>query len=281
MNNILNFIKELAPEIKGIVYDVIPGGEVLEVADAIITNAKDRERQQIENEQALVVRLLDYPYKSHGFDDWYFCNPHTKIDWDMQITEPRCIEDEIRMPYRDYVVYLRRKYGMPSVKFFYVDGQKDMKVERLNEGLFLHHIAEEFRTTLEDMTEPSFAMTKSHSIYTPENFIYGDFIEHLLLHIKISQGDISENNDNGIDIIGAKKIWRKINKYWTTYTVPLKYRKAIERIEDKKMDYVKILRLLATLIKNNEEFADHCSLRDLAQDEMGVIHQEILELVSM
>ena len=72
MNNILNFIKELAPEIKGIVYDVIPGGEVLEVADAIITNAKDRERQQIENEQALVVRLLDYPYKSHGFDDWYF-----------------------------------------------------------------------------------------------------------------------------------------------------------------------------------------------------------------
>ena len=89
MNNILNLIKELAPEIKGIVYDVIPGGEVLEVADAIITNAKDRERQQIENEQALVARLLDYPYKSHGFDDWYTTSDgNTKFDF----TKPRFID---------------------------------------------------------------------------------------------------------------------------------------------------------------------------------------------
>ena len=128
------------------------------------------------------------------------------------------------------------------------------------------------------MTAPAFAKTKSPSIYTPENFIYCDFIEHLLLHIKIAQGDMSENSDNGMDIMGAKKIWRKINKQWSVNNVPLKYKKAIERIDNKQMDYLKIMCLLADCIKNGSELSNYCTLKDLAQDEMGVIHQELLEL---
>ena len=276
MSTLIHFIKELTKEI---IYETVPGGELLQIGEEIVDSMVDKANEQVAKEQLLVARLLDYPYRAHTFDDWYFGNPHTKIDWDMQITTPRNIEAEIAMPYREYVVYLRRKYGQPSVKFFYLEGQKDMKIERLNEGLFLHHIAEEFRITLDDMTAPAFAKTKSPSIYTPENFIYCDFIEHLLLHIKIAQGDMSENSDNGMDIMGAKKIWRKINKQWSAQNVPLKYRKAIERIENRQMDYLKIMRLLADCIKSGSELANHCTLKDLAEDEMGLVHQELLDVL--
>ena len=224
-------------------------------------------------EEALVSKLKD---KNSVFDidDYYYGNKDLLIDFQSEVKIPSNIEEAWLMTHDEYVIYLFNKYGHPTCDYFRQGDKyktKNMNVERLTEGLFLHHLAEECRITFNALVDKEFAKKRHHNLYTAKNFIYCNYIEHLLLHIKIAIDDFNEPQGSGIDINGAKKIWRELNKYYTNQKVLLQNKKAAELVQGQYNDYIYIMKQVLHLIRSNTPFAQYCTEDELITDDIGMI----------
>lgn len=100
--------------------------------------------------------------------------------------------------YIDYVAYLQRKYGLAKEPYFvfsrtgewvYISTttskkflMKNEKIRRLQDGLLIHHVAED---ALYDLSNKYKADKYPKTYQEPPLLCYCDLLEHLLLHIMI------------------------------------------------------------------------------------------------
>jgi hypothetical protein len=179
---------------------------------------------------------------------------------------------EIAMSYDEYVAYLLKKYGSAKCDYFYnkMCVSKNMNVERTNEGLFCHHIDEHNKTG--SLSDPLNAQKHPFDYQKAERLVYCNYLEHLLLHIKIAIDDLkfSEHDWTGVDIQGAMRIWRELNGMYKADKAPLLKQHAYSMVKSRYDDYIFIMRRLRTLV-NNSELSRYCSEEDLARDTNGAI----------
>lgn len=93
------------------------------------------------------------------------------------------------MSYFDYVSYLKKKYGEATVPYMTEKFYKNKSVTRTNEGLVCHHVME---VSVSGLYSPKCAKKYSYDYQKPENLVYCNLLEHLLLHLKIAQMQIEK-----------------------------------------------------------------------------------------
>ncbi len=98
---------------------------------------------------------------------------------------------EIGLPYLELCKYLQQKYG-PATCDYFVSPEcktKNKKVTRTSEGLFCHHI---FENRYGNLSEPHIAKIQPFETQKKENLVYCNYLEHLILHLKINANSRSK-----------------------------------------------------------------------------------------
>lgn len=197
-----------------------------------------------------------------------------------ELIKPMTLEEEMEMEYEDYIVYLLNKYGPAKCDYYMNDlyVSKNPEIERLSEGLFCHHVAEECNVSLSQLMSGDFLKSYAYDLDNHKFFVYGDYLEHLLLHIKIAMEDIylSNGQQANIDLSGARKIWRELNDYYDTGKTLMAHRKAVEFISHRFEDYILILKWMLT----NEEMSKYCSIEKLSVNQNGVVVNKIFDALN-
>lgn len=149
--------------------------------------------------------------------------------------------------YDEYVKYLQTKYGIPKKPYFTLDWRKNMDITRTQEGLYIHHVKENKAIML---CNPDYAKNNPFEYQNPENLVYCDLLEHLLLHILICE---DPNIDSTIDpnivtAIGGIQNFMipQLNDVYSGYISPKSWeRKCYNKIiNDKDVYYELIVRFV-------------------------------------
>lgn len=106
----------------------------------------------------------------------------------MNIQEYKQVEN---FTYLEYCDYLQQKYGIGLSDYMTKSWNKNPKVTRTKDGLFAHHKYEDHAIML---STKEFAMRNPFEWQLAHNIIYCDYLEHLLLHIKICEYPSKERN---------------------------------------------------------------------------------------
>lgn len=101
------------------------------------------------------------------------------------------------LDYLEYCDYLQKKYGIGRAPYFNKSWNKNSKVTRTKEGLIAHHKHEDHAIMLGDA---NFASKNPYEWQLPENIVYCDYLEHLLLHILICENP--SENSNILEAVG-------------------------------------------------------------------------------
>jgi hypothetical protein len=158
---------------------------------------------------------------------------------------PKNIHDEMAMSYDDYVTYLLNKYGAAEYSYFCTPACKstNKKISRTKDGLFCHHIREDTAILLSD---PEYARANPFEYQMPHNLVYCNYLEHLILHIKIVELD-HERTYGPIDlgIEGVTMIYKQLNgiyAYKNQRTQPGWRKAAIDAVKDRYEDYLVVMK---------------------------------------
>ena len=90
------------------------------------------------------------------------------------------------LTYSQLVEHLLDKYGRSTCDYFYRNNckSKNPKVSRASEGLICHHIDEDKAIML---STPKWAAKCPFEWQKADRLVYCNYLEHLLLHIKIAE----------------------------------------------------------------------------------------------
>ena len=102
------------------------------------------------------------------------------------------------LTYRRYCDYLQAKYGIPKLPYMTKNWNKTIGNSRTLEGLVIHHKYEDSAIML---STKDYAMWHPYEWQMPENLIYCDYLEHLLLHVLICMYPAVRPEDSG-EIVG-------------------------------------------------------------------------------
>ena len=188
---------------------------------------------------------------------------------------PKTIEDEINMPYFDYVEYLIEKYGPAQYDYFHNKFcvSKNNKISRTAEGLFCHHIDEDKAIML---SEPEVAREQPFEYQKASRLVYCNFLEHLLLHIKILTEDLAneEEGRRGVGLGGAMMLWRQLNGFYIGRKAVGWKKNVFGVVKDKYDEYISIMQHLKSVIENTKA-TDYCTIESLAYDWDGRLIMDI------
>lgn len=95
------------------------------------------------------------------------------------------------LSYEEYCQHLQKKYGIGKYPYFTTGWSRNKLAARTAEGLVVHHKFEDHAIML---GEPKFAMNNPYEWQQPENLVYCDYLEHLLLHIMICENPSPDHN---------------------------------------------------------------------------------------
>ena len=154
---------------------------------------------------------------------------------------------EIGLSYGDLCKYLQQKYGQAAGDYFVTPECKtnNKKITRTSEGLFCHHI---FEDRYYNLGNSSMAKTQPFEAQKKENLVYCNYIEHLILHLKINANARSVFEEAFeikyfFNSIGFVWIASEINFLYKNGGSSQKWRNNCFRvIKDDFEDYVSILR---------------------------------------
>ncbi len=92
---------------------------------------------------------------------------------------------ELNMKYSELCTYLQNKYGMAVGDYYHTPECKtrNRKVTRTGEGLFCHHIMED---RYGNLGNEHIAKYRPFEAQKKENLVYCNYMEHLILHLKIN-----------------------------------------------------------------------------------------------
>ena len=111
--------------------------------------------------------------------------------------------------YLQYVNYLNNKYGAVTDSYYkYNKAGKFVACRPQKKGLIVHHVREDVVANLCDKT---IALTNPIEYQQPENLVYCDLLEHLFLHILITE-NLSVDNFEELGLNGCKWIAANINQ---------------------------------------------------------------------
>lgn len=98
------------------------------------------------------------------------------------------LEKQLKMSYKEQCSYLQEKYGLPVHDYFATleCKSKSKKISRTSEGLFCHHNAEGIPGNGGNLGEPHMARLAPYEYQKKENLCYCNYLEHLILHLKIN-----------------------------------------------------------------------------------------------
>lgn len=132
------------------------------------------------------------------------------------------LEKVMELNYIEYVVYLKAKYG--KVKENYVIKNKNSykynkNNSRVDEGLMIHHVLEDQYVYLSNASYNDFnALCINHpETQSANNLVYCNYIEHLILHIKIMESQTMEHRVCGWG--GIFSIMKHINSAYKCYYI--------------------------------------------------------------
>ena len=182
------------------------------------------------------------------------------------------------MTYRELISYLLEKYGAAKYDYFCNEScrSKNHKVSRTSEGLFCHHIDEDRAIMLSNTL-----LAKMHpwEYQKADRLVYCNVLEHLILHIKIVEGPLSEDNSKiGIYGIGGAItcLCPEINDFYNGYKFQKQYLiKIYSLIEDNFDDYIYILKYFLNVLDKNPTYKAFVTKKKLSVDHEGKIVKKI------
>jgi hypothetical protein len=159
------------------------------------------------------------------------------------------LKKQISMSYDAQVQVLLKKYGPAEYDYFLddVSWEKSRFVARTSEGLQCHHIDED---TIPTLSDPSIARLHPFVHQKRERLVYCNFLEHLLLHMKIGYDRFFKNHEKISDPSefvlflshGVRMLTREINAlYHEDGSVYAWENTCYARIRDHFPDYTDML----------------------------------------
>lgn len=165
---------------------------------------------------------------------------------------------QLKLTYEQLCRYLQDKYGFPGSDYFANERcvSKVQKNSRTSEGLFIHHNAEGLRY-VGNLGHPKLANYYPFEYQRRENLTYCNYIEHLILHLKINANSKSSFgypfeirkffNSHGFFWIGAD-----INNLYLDNGSYVEWRNnCFKVIKDDFDSYLKILRGTLAFVDEN------------------------------
>lgn len=177
------------------------------------------------------------------------------------------------MSYDDYVVYLLRKYGPAQYDYFCNESckSKNSKNSRSSEGLFCHHIAENKEILL---STPEVARMHTFEYQKAHNLVYANYLEHLLLHIKIVEEDIT---NEGLGLGGVIMISSAMNDYYRHRLADGWRKYAMDQIKNRYDDYIAVMQYFNNIVKSDMFLSKLLPKPVLAQGWYGKINKRVHE----
>ena len=162
--------------------------------------------------------------------------------------------------YLEYCNYLQKKYGIGRSAYMFKNGNRNPKCSRTSDGLLAHHKYEDHAIMLGSKTH---ALTNPYEWQLPENIVYCDYLEHLLLHILICE--FPAKNKNKYDIVGIGGIINfivpELNDVYSGWKSNQKWRlKCHSLIINDKDVYLKLIKRFVTKCSNHPLFNKKCLL---------------------
>ena len=131
------------------------------------------------------------------------------------------LENIMKLSYTEFVVYLKTKYGIPKESYFknYSTGRLNYNTNnsRTNEGLMIHHVYENQYVYLSNSDICKDLINEHPETQNPENLVYCNYLEHLILHIKITEELNMHNTACGWG--GIFSIIQHINSLYNYYYI--------------------------------------------------------------
>ena len=149
------------------------------------------------------------------------------------------------MSYENQLIYLKNKYGSSKENYFLDVNctRKSVKNGRGNEGLFLHHDKEydKNNSLVNNLSLPAMARQFDYDYQKIENLTYCNYLEHLILHVKINllrKEQLGRYINDGLINFMIPELNR-----WYRYLVKLKpwQEVAFKLIEENYSDYCIII----------------------------------------
>lgn len=173
-----------------------------------------------------------------------------------------------KLSYNELVSLLLYKYGPAKYNYFTTEtcAFKERKISRTSEWLYCHHIDEDKAIML---SNPDFARKNTFRYQMADRLVYSNFLEHLLLHIKIVEEPRNKDCNNGEQpgIGGAINfICPQINDFFNGY----EYKRsdlvnATKLIENDYISYIKMLKQLWKAIESDHLLSSIYSKKDLCR----------------
>ena len=182
----------------------------------------------------------------------------------------------MQMTYSQIVERLLSKYGKAKYDYFVSENctTKNRKNSRTEEGLFCHHIDEDKAILL---SNGKYAINAPFEYQKADRLVYCNLLEHLLLHIKIAEEKIDDNEAYALGIGGAVKfIVSQINDSYSGVVHTQEYLAvAAKVIEHDYESYIVMLKYLWNLIKRIPKYSS-IQKEDLARNWDGKVVEKIL-----
>lgn len=153
------------------------------------------------------------------------------------------------MTYREYCKYLQDKYGIPNNSYYDEQYNKNRN-SRTSEGLVIHHICEDIKPNL---CNKEVAKSCDFNYQLPENLCYCDYLEHLFLHILITEYP-NEETDDVVGIGGsANYLIPELNNLFSGYVPEQSSKKyVIDCFNRVKDDFITYKYLISRFLSNND-----------------------------
>lgn len=189
----------------------------------------------------------------------------------------------LEMPYQNIVDMLLEKYGRAKGDYFIDEScrSKNSAISRAKEGLECHHI-DEYRAI--NLSNPEAARIFPYAYQKATRLVYCNYLEHLLLHIKIAEeNDTINQNDNLLTGIGGavEFIVKNLNDFYSGKVYQAEYLNVASRVvsPDYK-SYIQYLRYLWNLIQSSKVYSRLYTKDILAIGFDGDIKEKIYDALN-
>jgi len=154
--------------------------------------------------------------------------------------------------YLEYCDYLQNKYGIGLCDYMTASYQPIKKCKRTSEGLIAHHKKEDTEIML---CNPILAKRYPFEWQSKENIVYCDYLEHLLLHVLISEyPSIDSDNPEGVGIGGiVNYMVPELNDLFSGWETDQEWRRICHsRVKNDKQVYLAILKQFIDIARERD-----------------------------
>lgn len=190
----------------------------------------------------------------------------------------------LKLNYSQAVGFLINKYGTCKYDYFNNENcaSENPNASRSKEGLFLHHIDE---NKYMNLSSRKVAKTYPYAAQKAERLVYCNYLEHLLLHVKIYEdylkGKCDQHATFGIFLFMVPEL----NYFYRTNKFTRNYNETCgEIIKDNFAEYLLILkyfikiskpRLFDNIIKKRRKRIGATKIEFLCKDNSGQVYEKV------